>query len=346
MNHRFTRFFRWLATLGTAWALAAPDDADACGMFVPRSLEETIPAIQQEQVLIVYDSEKKQQHFVREVSFEAGDGEFGFIVPTPKKPEVAAAKSPFKALREAYPFEKQPRAVAGGPPGSKGARGEGAGGAAPVQVLSVQRVGKFTAFVLAATDAKALEKWLADNRFQVPAASKAWLDHYVALGFFYVAFRYDAPKKEGERGLTSETVRISFSTPHPYYPYLEPAGARAASTRLLSIWFASDQPMLPVAARTRLGQTQHWRPWRAGDRYEPAAKELGPKLGALAKLLPAKKDKLVLQTFRDLKSSREGWGDVLMVPQTAQSLDAAAIEERRWLFPVLDPALVAKGGQP
>lgn len=334
---------RSLAVLA-ALALGAPE-ADACGMFVPRSLEETVPAIQQEQVLIVFDREKKQQHFVREVSFDAGDGEFGFIVPTPKKPEVAAAKSPFKALREAYPFEKQPPAFGGGPPGSRG-KGEGAvAGAAPVAVLSVQRVGKFTAFVLSATDAKALEKWLADHRFQVPAASKAWLDHYVALGFFYVAFRYDAPKKEGERGLTSETVRISFPTPHPYYPYLEPAGARASSTRLLSIWFASDQPMLPVAARTRLGQTQHWRPWRAGDRYEPTTKELGQKLGALAQLLP-KKEKLVLQTFRDLKSSREGWGDVLMVSQTAQSFDAAAIEERRWLFPVLDPALARKGGKP
>ncbi len=67
-------------------------------MFVPRSLEQSIPTIRQEQVLIVYDRAEQRQHFVREVNFEAGDGDFGFIVPTPKQPEVAAAKSPFKAL--------------------------------------------------------------------------------------------------------------------------------------------------------------------------------------------------------------------------------------------------------
>ena len=314
--------------------------AQACGMFVPRSLEQSIPTIRQEQVLIVYDRAQQKQHFVREVNFDAGDGDFGFIVPTPKQPEVAAAKSPFKALRKAYPFEP-PSQLGGGPPGSRGAKGAATGGAPPVQVLSVQRVGKFTAFVLAATDAGALGKWLSDNKFQVPPKSKAWLDHYVALGFYYVAFRYDPPKgKKG--GLTSETVRISFETPYPYYPYQEPTGTRSAGSRLLSLWFVSQSKMKPIAATTRLGMTRHHRPWMAGLSYDVESRKLAGKLGALSKLLPS--GKLSLQTFRDLKLSRAGWGDVLMVPSKVEPLGPQQIAERRWLFPVLDPVLLPQPG--
>lgn len=317
--------------------------ASACGMFVPRNLEDTIPVIRQEQVLIVYDQKAQLQHFVREVNFDAGDGEFGFIVPTPKQPEVAAAKAPFDALRKAYPFEP-PAQLGGGPPGSRGGEGMATGGAPAVQVLSVQRVGKFTAFVLAASDGGALEKWLADNRFQVPPDSKTWLDHYVALRFYYVAFRYDPPKGKQERGLTSETVRISFKTPYGYYPYQEPAGARSAGSRLLSLWFVSQSRMKPIAAKSRLGLVQHHRPWDAGLDYDVNAKVLGGHLGALAKLLPTG-EKLSVQTFRDVKTSRASWGDVLLVPSSPVTLTPAQLEERRWLFPVLDPELLpAPGG--
>jgi hypothetical protein len=89
-------------------------------MFVPRSLEDTVPVIQQEQVLMVYDRSKQLQHFVREVSFDAGEGEFGFIVPSPKQPEVAAARSPFGALRAAYPFAPPNTFASKGAPGSRG----------------------------------------------------------------------------------------------------------------------------------------------------------------------------------------------------------------------------------
>ena len=44
-------------------------------------------------------------------------------------------------------------------------------------VLSKERVGSFTAFVLAATDSAALERWLKDNQLVVPPETRAWLDH-------------------------------------------------------------------------------------------------------------------------------------------------------------------------
>jgi hypothetical protein len=338
---------RWI-TLLLLGALAGPtatEPAKACGMMLPHKLEDTVPAIMQEQVVMIFDRENETEHFVREVRFDAGDESFGFVVPTPTQPTVGAEKSPFKALRDAYPYEKPP-ALGTGNGHSKG-MGEGApGGAAPaVQVLSVQRVGKFKAYVLAANDAAALDKWLADNQFQAPPDAKKWLAHYVRLHFYYVAFRYDPPKadpKKGGREMASETVRISFKTPHPYYPYLEPTGARRLPSRLLQIWMISRESMRPVAARVRLGTLEHWQPWSPGLRYEVTAGELKGKIAPLAKLLPKGDAPLVVQTYRDQKRARKSWGDVLLVPTQSVNLSDEEIEKRRPLLPVLDPSLAGE----
>src|SRR5262245_60733268 len=85
------------------------EPAEACGMFVPRRLEDTVPAILQEQVVMIYDRENETEHFVREVRFDAGDDSFGFVVPTPTQPTVGAEKSPFKSLGDAYPYETIPK---------------------------------------------------------------------------------------------------------------------------------------------------------------------------------------------------------------------------------------------
>jgi hypothetical protein len=45
-----------------------------------------------------------------------------------------------------------------------------------------------------------------------------------------------------------------------------------------------------------------------------------------------------------VKTSRTHFGDVLLVPNTPQTLSAAQIAERRWLFPVLDPLLMPEAG--
>lgn len=327
--------------LATLIASTAAHDAAACGMFAPRRLEDGIPAIAQERVVMIFDREKELQHFVREVHFDAGDDSFGFVVPTPSQPSVAAAKSPFDALAADYPFE----VVLGASGKGDGMRGgEGApGGAMPsVSVLSVKRVGKFKAFVLAASDSGALSKWLTDNQFEVPSESRAWLDHYVRLGFFYVAFRYDPPKvkdKAAARGLASETVRITFPTPSPYYPYMEPSASRTMPRRLLQLWLIGAERLRPVAALERRERLGHVQPWRAGLVHRRPRTELAKKLGALGKLLPKGQSELWVQTFRDLRTSRRGLGDVLLVPERPVDLDETALAKRTHLMPVLDPAL-------
>jgi hypothetical protein len=295
-------------------AVAAPrSDARACALF-GREVSESDrrPSLSYEQTLIVYDAEKHREHFVREVVFQEAREPFGFVVPTPARPEVAkVAKSPFAKLREEFPFRwVNPDRVA---------RVAAAGMGDDVQVLEVTRVGRFTAFVLSASDAAGLRSWLSRNGFAATPETAAWLAHYVKLGFFYVAMRYEP--SPGDKGKTkSETVRISFDSPLPYYPYLEPDArsgkAPGTNPRLLDIWLVSTRDFVPVAPRSG-AKPDRVRPFLDGSRYK--AKNVRAKLASAVEPALLPDGELRLQRFADQKRSRMGFGDVDFVPDDADA---------------------------
>jgi hypothetical protein len=340
-------------------ALAPVRDTRACGGFFARraatTTTVTVPSLQVEQVLILHDPAKEEEHFIREIVFRDAREPFGFVVPTPSLPTVAKVdRSPFAELAARFPPEHEPAIDAPG----RGLGGVGAaGGGAPapaVKVISEERIGSFTAFVLAATDARALEKWLDANELATTPASEAWLKHYVDLGFHFVAFRYELPDAGAPRARTkSEIVRISFSTPRPYYPYLEPEhpGAAAPGSRVLAVWVIAPERGVPVAAvKDESGERLWKRPWKEARRHAPATPaSLGAALGgSLAALLPrpgaeadggAAGERLVVQTFQDQKASRAGWGDVVLVPEAPVAIDAARMKRLRRLMAALDDAV-------
>lgn len=336
-----------------------PTRAHACGMFSP-PLDPTVgvPAIQTEQVVIIHDAKSGREHFIREVRFANVRGKLGFVVPLPSVPEIAKEKAPFEALGKAFPFQPplpKPKFGRGGPPGAKGARGLeaagggiGDGGAAvepPVELLAAQKVGSFTAFTLAARDPEALATWLKDNGLEALPEHQPWMAHYVRLGFPFVAFRFDGP---ADATLVAETVRLSFDTPVPFYPYLEPEShtdsRRSGRTdRLLRTWVITDREVSPVAARVTMGamsraaQVSHVVPWGIGTESTDRAamtRALGPELG---KLVPAS---ATLQTYADTRISRNGYGDILFVPRVSTTPTEAQKEQWQRLLPVLEPELL------
>jgi hypothetical protein len=345
-----------LAAAG-ALTVAAPQDASACGGFFSRraTTTVTVPSLEVEQVLILHDPATEQEHFIRELVFRDAKEPFGFVVPTPAQPTVAKVdKSPFTALAARFPPEPPP------PPGrGLGLRGLGGGGkggggigAAPVTVLSEERIGNFTVFVLAATDASALKKWLDDNQLASTPSSDAWLAHYVKLGFYYAAFRYEMPSaKDATAAAKSETVRISFATPLPFYPYKEPDHPTTAARRdrVLAVWLASPARVVPVAAVTTGAATSWRRPWAEPVKHTaPTTADLagivGPQLGALLKSPVAGKEDAggartwEVQTFEDQKTNRRGWGDVVLVPASPGPVPEARRERMQKLMASLEPA--------
>ncbi len=334
-----------LATFIAAW-FAAPLTAWACGgMFMKQAWsDERRPSLSYEQTLIVHDAEQGREHFVREVVFRASREPFGFVVPTPARPEVARVKqSPFERLRMNYPFH-QNRISSG-----LGALGEGAGSGAPggstrgVQVLEVTKVGSFTAFVLAADDETALAAWLKKQQLVSSPANDAWLRHYVKLRFFFVAMRYDPPADGSEPDepakTKAETLRFSFDSALPYYPYREPDPATPATDpRLVEVWLITKNAGVPLALFEKGGPPRWVRPLAEGYRYaQPARQDIVEALGDEAKWLP--RGDVIVQRFMDQKVSRVGFGDVIWAPAEPGSLDDTTRKRLGPLLPVLDPSL-------
>lgn len=311
--------------------------ARACGGFFSRKVgaDPRRPSLSYERSLIVFDREKQREHFVREVVFRNAKDPFGFVVPTPSRPEVAGMKSPFDALERSFPFET----LGLGLVGSRGG-GLAAPAKAAVRVLETKRVGSFTSFVLAADDGGALTKWLDQNGYATTKETEPWLARYVKLRFFFVAMRYEPPSAEanGAGGTSAETVRLSFDTPIAYYPYFEPDpphGAPPAGPRMLELWYASQGRAVPVAARSKGGAVTWVRPLEPGRQLSTSAAALlergfGPAYG----LLP--KPPLSIQRFIDQKRAREGFGDVVFVPDEPGTPN---LEPLRRFFPLLDPGL-------
>lgn len=327
------------AAIALLWTYPAP--SEACGVFARRLPPEQRPSLSREKALLVYDADKKREHFVREVTFARAGDPLGFVVPVPTKPEIASISDNrlFTFLRQSFRY-RDPK-----PSESGYGRGAGAGfGGSGVQVLEIKRVGSFKAFVLTASDESALAKWLADNGFDASEGGKAWLQHYVVSGFYYVALRYEpktlSKKDKDKHPIAAETIRISFDTPVPYYPYLEPIQPKLPrdSPRLLELWYVSNSPVVPVARHEDEDGGARWvRPLRGGavveDQYEvlpDVSKELVP-------LLPA--GKLVVQAFQDQKRVRDGFSDMLFVPKEATELTDERKAELESFLAILDPTL-------
>ncbi len=312
-------------------------------------LVASLPFSSTEQVLVIHDEAAKVEHLVMELRFDKADRSFGYIIPIPSPPTAVekVAHSPFDSLRDIYTFTAV-MGLGGMGRGLEGINlaGQGAGGglgggatlAQPpppaVEVLDEQPMGSFTSFTLAVHDASELGAWLKEHDFTAPKAIEPWADRYARMGFSFVALKYNPATDAGVKGMTSETVRVSFPTPQVFFPYSEPVPAKLAK-RLVAAWVIAAAPLRPIARE----QAHIAQPWRSGQRFTATHDELALILKDLASVIPSG-DKLSVQTYRDWKTSRDDWGDVLIVPEKAIALDDAAKTDRKRLLGLIDPDLV------
>lgn len=310
----------------TRAALALPLFALAAGVAVapacgpaPRPGERV--EVLDETALIVWDPATTTEHFIRKGSFKSTAPDFGFLVPTPSKPDlgeadpavfdrlaaVTAPKVEYRRVTKVRPqrFEVAGRVGAGAPAPRAGA----------VEVLEQTKVGGYDATVIAfrrgegetaAAGADLLAKWLKERGYAFGPALADWLTWYVEHGWVMTAFKV-AGAAAG--GVENPPVRMSFQTDRPFYPYREPADQRTphppnigpAPPRSLRVFFVSPDG---VATGT-LGRDGAWPASRVWADKVPA-----DALGA-AKLpagLPA--GDLTLTEFEDRSSPRPGTDEV------------------------------------
>lgn len=217
-----------------ALSLLNPADSEACAT-VDHDANALATTVLGEEAIIVFDAVTHTEHFIRSAEFLTAGADLGFIVPTPTPPtfgEVdqsvfAALASDYEALRpETIEFSLSSWSIL--TLSRKGGPG--------VYELSSSRVAGMDVTVLQANDASALETWLTRHGFATRSALKAWLDTYIACGFVFSAFRYTADRQL----VTTKAVRISFDTPTPVYPYLEPSDA-LPRVNGLRVWLVTPE---------------------------------------------------------------------------------------------------------
>ncbi len=293
--------------------------------------------ISSENALIVYDSATKTEHFIRTAAFTASaSADFGFLVPTPSKPELAeASPDVFGALAEIT----KPRTVVerrarepnfGCWPLTERKVGESSqvGAALPapkpdVSVVERRRVGAFDAAVLQADDPKELRKWLTANGYDARPQLEEWFQAYTANGWFLTAFKIaadDGKTPAGAKTVNNSAVRISFQTDTPFYPYREPADARAGPTngasRSLRVFVLSDSRVMGMIGRgdqpTPFPGRTVWSNPITADQLAAAEK---------AGKLPARPDGRYqhLTEFEDRSSPRPGTDEVYFSAAADQS---------------------------
>lgn len=284
--------------------------ASACAPAPPPGAQVQIA---EESAIIVWDEPQKREHFIRRASFRTTAKDFGFLVPTPSKPELAeVADEVFDRLDNAT------RAEVVHDDSMKGVElttfclgffmlsksgSAPATAVAPVRVLGAQRVAGYDAVILEADDPKALADWLKDHGYAARPELTAWLAPYVAQKWKITAFKI-APT-EGAPAVSSAAVRMTFDTERPFYPYREPTDQRenlpadAPRERLLRVFFVG-----PGRVDGAIGAAKAPWPGKAiwSDKLE-AAKDLGALPFAL-------RAGWWLTMFEDRASPRPGTDDL------------------------------------
>ena len=175
--------------------------------------------INAESALIVWDAEHKIEHFLRKATFQTTASHFGFLVPTPSRPELAEVKEALFTTLSSMTWR---------PPPSGGRRASSKWGSSAsyharpaVTVLEIKQVAGFDAAVLQATDPKPLNEWLQKHDYESAPELNSWLKPYIDQGWIITAFKI-AKARTAEAKVSSTAVRMSFRTDRPFFPYREP----------------------------------------------------------------------------------------------------------------------------
>lgn len=152
------------------------------GFFVPPNsyMYET-----DQRAVIFY--EDNLETLILSTTFRGDAKQFGWVVPTPTKPEVNRSSDElFTALEELTRVEySYPVPMSIDENYSTGQKD------ASVYVVETKKIDYYDISVLLANDSQALTKWLKDNGFQFPAGVDYIFDSYISNQWYFTAVKID-----------------------------------------------------------------------------------------------------------------------------------------------------------
>jgi hypothetical protein len=295
----------------TALLTVTAPAAEACA---PAPQAGQMVRIAAEEAIVVWDAARHVEHFIRSATFDTTAKDFGFLVPTPTVPTLAAEEpSLFSRLAafsvpeviERHPTVLSPTLSCAAFVLSRGApRAVTSAMPAPaaVRVLSAQQVAGYDAVVLEADSADALSRWLDEHHYATTPTLTAWLAPYIARRWKITAFRVTAPDPNDPSPPRTAPVRMSFATDAPFYPYREPEDQRTGhhGPRLLQLHVLSDARLAGT-----IGERGAW-PGRVTYSGSPRGLLDGARVASWG--LSAGVTRLT--TFEDASSPRPGTDEV------------------------------------
>jgi len=171
------KFFQTVFIIGFLGVLIFPLTVKGDGGFFPPPdfyLRQT-----QQKAVILYD--EGVETLIISVIFQGDAKDFGWVVPTPSRPEIDEAPDElFVSLEELTGITRWKDY--GGPVPLEEFKQE-------VEVLETKEVGIFEAKLLKSDDPKALANWLAENNYQFPKEGSYVLESYVENNWYFVAVK-------------------------------------------------------------------------------------------------------------------------------------------------------------
>lgn len=163
--------------------------------------------------IVIWDEAHHMEHFIRNATFKSGAQDFGFIAPTPGKPELSkASNKAFYTLASLAPVVAYSARASASMKEDRVVR-------AKVEVIQEADVSGYHATTLKCPDAHAINDWMNAHGYVSTPEVEKWAERYCTRGWYLTAFKViDRSKLIASTG----TVRMSFPTNHPYNPFYVP----------------------------------------------------------------------------------------------------------------------------
>ena len=232
-----------ISAAASALAFAGEREARACGgCFQPPA--QTATDITDERMLLSVSP--KQTTLYDQIRYSGNPKSFAWVLPIKGTVDVGLSADvlfdsvdvltqttiPAPTINCAPPPSNCQFGSSASAPNGGGFGGKGAG---DVTVTKAENVGPYATVQLHATDSSALETWLADNGFTIPAAQKPIIDQYVKEGFDFLAM-----KLLPNQGVSSmRPVRVTAPGASLSLP-LRMAAIGTGATVGITIWVVSD----------------------------------------------------------------------------------------------------------
>ncbi len=241
---RAAAFVMGLVAAGSALTLAGERDATACGgCFHPPA--QVASDITDERMLLSVS--QQQTTLYDQIRYTGSPKSFAWVLPIKGTVDVGLSSDVLFASIDTLTQTTipQPQVNCPAPPEeclSRGAFGGGSadGGSASapsgdVTVTKAENVGPYATVQLHATDSTALETWLSDNGFMIPAEVKPIIAQYVSEGFDFLAMKL--LPNQGVQAM--RPVRVTMPGASLSLP-LRMAAIGTGATVGISIWVVAD----------------------------------------------------------------------------------------------------------